>query len=180
MNIRASALSVSDPLTSFSDVDNWDISDSSAQYWVEAGIIKGTYCCNNYAATPSFFWGESRPGVGFASHQGGAATLNTYYYDKIRDLGGGSWSVNVGTLAGTSTNTFTTSQLVETGSEIATQDASVCSSQKDMGWWDAMGTHHSGWKDDQGYPTFVNDDPPYVRWIARPSWLREYANFSPC
>lgn len=179
VTIRSNDLFVSNVWQDFADNDNWDVSDPSANYWVEAGMLYGTACCNITATSPSFFWADSRPnGGGFHSHLGVPVSLNTYYDDKIRYAGSGTWNINVGGWTGTSTSNIDGAGVIDTGTEVTTQSATVCSSQSNLQWWDQNGGLHSGWSDSTGNAGRVGDNPPYVVWVSPQSWLRDYANIS--
>jgi hypothetical protein len=180
VTIRSNYLTVPNLSTDFANNDNWVVDSTSVNYWIEAGIIHGTYCCNNYAASPSFFWADSRPnGGGFHSHQGGGASLNTYYDDFIYYQGGGNWYVDVGGFTGNSLSNITTAKFIETGTEVTVQSATVCSSQSHLSYYDQNGLSHSGWSDaTHGNATLFQSRPPYAYWGSIPNWLRDYDNTS--
>jgi len=179
VTLRSNVLTVPNLNADFANNDSWVVDSTAARYWVEAGIIHGTYCCNNYAASPSFFWADSRPnGGGFHSHQGGSAALNTYYNDKIRYQGSGAWTVEVGSLAGTSTSNITSSTFVETGTEVTTKSATACSSQSNLAWYDQNGGFHTTWTTSIENAGRHTDNPPYAYWVDPQNWLRDYINTS--
>lgn len=125
VTIRSNNLFVSNVFQDFADNDNWDVSDSNAQYWVEAGR-----------------------------------------------------NINVGGWTGTSTSNINGAGMIETGTEVTTQSATVCSSQSNLQWWDQSGGLHSGWSDSTGNAGRTTSNPPYATWVSPQSWLRDYANIS--
>lgn len=180
LSLKSAILTVPNLSTDFADNDSWVDKDGSVNYWIEAGLIKGTFCCTHEATETSFFWADSRTnGGGFNSHLGPHTTLNTYFNDQILYQGSGNWSVNVGGYTGTSTNTFTNSSYIQTGTEVTTTQAEACANQTNLGWWDSSLTFHSGWSDtSSGQATLYQDSPPNASWIDRPNHLDDWINYS--
>lgn len=136
----------------FINNDMWVANTSgcgSSFCWIEDGIFVGTVC--NYALSgnaacqaghlveetqPTYFWADNRPGGGFHLHLCGTAALSQPDYVSIGYVANGTWSIdNNGCFNGQSTNTFTSSNYLESGTE--TDNPSIttaCSTQTSLQW----------------------------------------------
>jgi hypothetical protein len=180
VTLNSSDLWVSDYTTLFAASDSWV---NNGAYWVEAMINYGT--CGGARAYVFFCWADQRPnGGGYHEHAGPAASLNTSYDDKITYAGSGNWAVDVGGFTGTSTNSFTSSTYLQTGTEVyvngVTTNAKVCSQQSQLAWYGLSDVKHSNWVNGSYSAFFYQDKPPYTYWVNQNASLRDYENHPTC
>ncbi len=166
------------PGTDFENNEVWVINGS---YWEEAGISKGIGqggCSEHDSAT--FFWADNRPnGGGYHCHLGGGASANTDYFVGISYNGSASWSIQSGSLTGTSTGGITSGSELEGGVEMTNASIDTCTSLSNLGYLNGSGSSVSGWSDSSnGNASISQAEPPYTYWVSSPTWERTYANES--
>jgi hypothetical protein len=189
MDIRTNSMSVPNVNTDAIANDSWVINtDTSPIEFIEAGIAKGnvTYQnCNLVLSRSSFFWADLRPNSAYYCHYGAVASFGTYYNDEIHYLGSGKWSVEVGSLSGTSTDSLTSESQDNAGLEETTQSGVSCGSSSSLSWFNGADGLQTGWTDEEFGDAHIpavgqpgQDAPPYAYWVSQPNWLRAYSNTS--
>lgn len=180
VTLESDELWVSDPTNYFAANDSWV---NHGNYWVEAMLNYGT--CGGANDYVFFCWADQRPnGGGYQEHAGPAASLNTSYDDSITYAGNGSWSIDIGGWTGTSTNNFTESSYLQTGTEVyvggVTTNAKVCSMQSHLAWYDLNDVRHSNWTNGTNKAYLYQDEPPEAYWVNQYASLRDYENHPSC
>lgn len=186
--IRSDALAPTS--AQFVNNDMW-IVNSTTVHFIEAGITNGTICtedsenletCYKKQSTvgPQFFWGDDRSGSRYYAHLGGSASLATAYGDKIYFKGSETWSVEVGSLSGTSSSNPLSANLIRTGTEEASTAAVACSEQYNLEWLDESNLWHSGWTNSTEEAALSQSEPPYAWWANKNHWVRDRSNEPTC
>jgi hypothetical protein len=186
--IRSDALAPNS--AKFVNNDMW-IVNSSTVHFIEAGITNGTICseqaenlttCYKEQTTfgPQLFWGDDRSGSRYYAHLGGSASLGAGYGDKIYYKGSETWSVEVGSLAGTSSSNPLSPNLIRTGTEETSTAATACSEQYNLEWLDVETNQwHSGWTN-SAEASLSQSEPPYAWWANKNHWVRDRSNEPTC
>lgn len=166
---------------------NWVLNNQTGNF-IEAGIFSGTLSADCSTPSPRAYWADKRPNSSYYCHEGGGANYFTYYGDTIVYNGGNNdWSVGVGAFTGTSTNSITSPNQIEAGTETSNTSSQGCSAARDLYWYDAYGNAHEGWRDTSFGPAIISQsNPPSAYFVdsptsvSYPSWLRSYINYSGC
>lgn len=172
----------------FVDNDMWIVHSASEPHWIEAGLINGLVCLEYSESGSScakeewsegvrFFWGDDRSGSREYNHLGGLASLGTAYGDKIYFKGSETWSVEVGSLSGSSTKNPLSANLIRTGTEESEHDgATACSEQYNLEWLEpSTNKWHSGWTDAEN-ASLKEDNYPNAWWVTANHWVRDRSN----
>ncbi len=156
--IRETCLSVSNPSSTFDDVETWIESGSSN--WIEAGISYGA----PEGAQKYFFWADQRPGYTYYEHDDTTDTVasGTYYNFNIYQASSTSYHVTDGLWNGLS-QPWPTGYLfdtLQTGSETlnGATGASIRSNHTELEYYDQTDTLTLYWKEGL-LTTFPNQNP---------------------
>jgi hypothetical protein len=121
--------------------------------WIEAGQFVGTNkiggCDASVAETVVAWWADWRPGSKYYCHVGGAMIEGANYGVTILQLSrhGTTWNVGSGGLAGRSTNSLSSANMIETGTTETSQASTSCSYSVALQWYDGNENLHYGWHD---------------------------------
>jgi hypothetical protein len=166
-----------------------DVIDSSNGF-IQAGIYSGNVNGGDcdIDATPSaqFFWSDDRPnGGGYHCYTTSSpVAFGQNYGTTLYYRGGGTWSVGVGPLYGTSTSSITGSTQLETGTGESDQSSLSCSASDNMVYYPPGGGTHEGWSKTGNGGGWQQSKPPYAAWVdpwptsvPGNTWVRHYTSY---
>lgn len=185
ISVETSSMNVPNTKTDAIANDNWVINTNTNPItFIEAGIAKGNVSfmqCKLTLSRSSFFWADFRPNGTYYCHSGAVATFGTSYDDRIHYEGNANWTVDIGTLTGTSRSSLTSENEDNAGLEETTSAGTSCGHSTNLSWFDGVGNLHSGWTDEEfGDATISQNKPPYASWTNQPHALKAYSNDSSC
>lgn len=176
-DVRSNCLSVSNNQTQFINNELWVISGS---YWIEAGITVGAKSAGGYVSSPTAFWAQNHPSLGYVETYGGGVSLNTAYRAAVAYVSSGNWTVRSGSLTGTISSTFAGNAYeLQAGNEAYTStstDPITYGSVSSLTYKSLTNTDVSGWTNASLY----NAGTSSSTWITYPTWLRNSFNYTVC
>jgi hypothetical protein len=188
MNLSTRGLEAYNWTADWDVIGSWVITPD--YYYIDAGIYSGNIqtsgCDAPVIPSNRFFWADSRPfGGGYHCHTSSDyVATGQNYGTTIYSNGGGNWSVGVGPLSGTSSNSIGPPNLIESGTDMSNSQSYSCSASSQMTWDYSGGGLHEGWYSGSNYGGLTQSRPPYAAWqdpvssnYPGQTWLRHWTTY---